>query len=82
MKRRDKRSEFRFCPQLHPEFRCACVRINGHEMELGGHTDGRGVWWNDSLPCSLEHKYRRGVVCTRPRGHSGPHEAGAVRWSK
>lgn len=76
------RKSFFLCPQKHPELGYACVRVNGHEMEIGGHTDGRGVWWSDSLTCGAEHKYRRGVVCSRPWGHPGPHADDVVRWSK
>lgn len=77
------RSElFRLCPQKHPEFGCACVRVNGHEMELGGHTDGHGLWWDETRVCESPHPFKRGVVCVRPWGHPGPHDTSLVRWSK
>ena len=82
MSHKGKRLRFVPCAQTHPGFGCVCVRVKGHEMEFGGHTDGHGLWWGTSLPCGMKHKYRRGVVCTRPRRHRGPHANDVVRWSK
>lgn len=82
MKKKNRRSSLVLCPQRHPENGSPCVRVKGHEMELGGHVNERQQWWTVSFPCGMKHKYRRGLVCTRPLGHSGPHANDVVRWSK
>ena len=82
MKRKNRCARVVLCAQRHPESLYACVRVKGHEMELGGHTNGYGQWWTDSLPCGMKHKYMKGVVCTRPLDHPGPHENAVVRWSR